>query len=138
MMGQGGSMTKAQQGTTKSVARRKAGARLAPRRHSLRLPVAVEARLAAWCEMHPEKTRSEHVAALLATALAEAERTLPKVKGGIVDRRADTQRPVYLLTGPFAEFRGLVNKHHLRIEHELNHEAPEAPYPAEEYLLDEE
>lgn len=112
--------------------------RLAPRRHSLRLPVAVEARLAAWCEMHPDKTCSEHVAELLAAALAQAERALPKVKGGIVDRRADTQRPVYLLTGPFAEFRGLVNKHHLRIEHELNHEAPEAPYPAVEYLLDEE
>jgi hypothetical protein len=112
--------------------------RPAARRIALTLPVPLAARLAAWCEMHPQRTRSQWLLDWLDAALVGAERSLPRLRGAVVDVHPDTRQPIYLLTGPFAEFHGLVNKHHLELEHELDHEAPEAPYPAVEYLLGEE
>lgn len=111
------------------------------RRCTLRLPLAVAARLEAWCEMHPQRPRTELIAALIESGLAEAERSLPRERGPVVDQQADSRQPIYLLSGPFAEFHGLVNKHHLQLEQALDpgpRTVPEAPYPAVEYLLGEE
>lgn len=106
-------------------------------RYSLRLPVGVAARLAAWCELHPQRSRTELVAELLEAGLAEAERSL-RQPAPAADGPADTRQPVYLPTGAFAEFHGLVQKHHLQLERERDHEAAAAPYPAVDYLLSEE
>jgi hypothetical protein len=108
-----------------------------PRRHSLRLPLGVAARLAAWCELHPQRSRSEWVAELLEAGLAAAERSLPQTVPAF-DGPADTRQPVYLPTGAFAEFHGLVQKHHLQLEREHDHEAGAGPHPAVDYLLSEE
>ncbi len=47
----------------------------------------------------------------------------------------DTKQPIYLLTGPFAEFHGLIHRHHLALEHELAKDDPEALFPVDEYAL---
>jgi hypothetical protein len=106
------------------------------RRYSLRLPLALAARLAAWCELHPQRSRSELVAELLASGLVVAERSLAPAAPLVGS--ADTRQPVYLPAGPFAEFHGLVHKHHLQLERELDHEAAGVPDPAVDYLLGEE
>lgn len=139
------------------------------RRCSLRLPLAVAARLEAWCEMHPQRSRSEWMATLLESGLTEAERSLavahrgpgergkrgPDPAGEVMERAPreegegggpipGAQPSVYLPSGPFAEFHGLVNKHHLQLEQARDAAsrgapaAPEAPFPAVEYLLAEE
>ncbi|MDH3460049.1 MAG: hypothetical protein OEM00_03550 [Burkholderiaceae bacterium] len=112
--------------------------RVATTQYSLRLPVPVAARLAALCEMQPGKTCEQIVAELLTAAMTELERTLPKSKGPVIDYHPDTRQPIYLLTGPFAEFRGLANKHHIQLERELGIEEPEPPYPVDEYMLGED
>src|SRR5512133_1564445 len=93
-----------------------------PTRHSLRLPLGVAARLAAWCELHPQRSRSEWVAELLEAGLAAAERSLPQTVPA-ADGPADARQPVYLPTGAFAESHGLVPKPHLELEREQDHEA---------------
>jgi hypothetical protein len=107
-------------------------------RYVLRLPVGVAARLAAWCELHPQRSRSELVAELLDAALATAEhapRTLPAAPAGST---ADPRLSLYLPSGAFAEFHGLVQKHHLQLERERDREADDTPHPAVDYLLSEE
>jgi hypothetical protein len=47
----------------------------------------------------------------------------------------DSRQPIYLPSGPFAEFRGLVPKHHLALERELAGDEPEPPYPLDDYQL---
>ena len=108
-----------------------------PLRSSLRLPLPLAARLAAWCELHPERSRGELVAELLEAGLEAAERSLPRAPVA-APGPADDRQPVYLPTGAFAEFHGLVQKHHLQLEREHDHEGATAPYPAVDYLLSEE
>lgn len=108
-------------------------------RYSLRLPLPLAARLAAWCEMHPHRSRSELVAELLDAGLAQAEQAWAAVGAQAAAATApDPGAPIYLPTGPFAEFHGLVRKHHLRLEHELDRDEAAAPSPAVDYLLGEE
>ena len=107
-------------------------------RYSLRLPLPLAARLAAWCEMHPQRSRSELVAALLEAGLAQAERAWAAAGASVSAAAPDPNAPIYLPAGPFAEFHGLVQKHHLRLEHELDHDEAVAPSPAVDYLLGEE
>ena len=112
-----------------------------PTRRSLRLPLGVAARLAAWCELHPQRSRGDLVAELLELGLTAAERSLPNEAhqtAPMGDGPGDTRQPVYLPTGAFAEFHGLVQKHHLELERERNHEDAAATYPAVDYLLSEE
>ncbi len=111
------------------------------RRCTLRLPVVVAARLEAWCEMHPQQSRAALISSLLAAGLAEAERSLPGERGPGAEPPSGGRAPVYLPTGPFAEFHGLVSKHHLQLEQALDpasRDAPEMPYPAVGYQLGEE
>ena len=130
------------------------------RRCSLRLPLAVAARLEAWCEMHPQRSRSEWMATLLESGLTEAERSLAGARGGLGEREPNAEgegiqgediepvpgakASVYLLSGAFAEFHGLVSKHHLQLEQARDAASrgapavPEMPFPAVEYLLAEE
>lgn len=97
------------------------------------LPFALASRLEALCEMHPEKTRSQLLNDLLALGLAEVARASVGAASCSVFS-PDTQQPVYLLTGPFDEFHGLVHKHHLAMAHELAQD--ESPvYPAAGYSL---
>jgi hypothetical protein len=52
--------------------------KLTPRQMSIRLPVHVAAKISAFCEMFPMRTRTEIMADLLSTALVGAEQGLSK------------------------------------------------------------
>jgi hypothetical protein len=104
----------------------------------LRLPLPLAARLAAWCEMHPQRPRDQIAAELLAAGLAQAEREWSARGSAAAAMAADPTQPIYLPAGPFARFQDLVLKHHLRLEHERDHDAPASPSPHVDYLLDED
>lgn len=104
----------------------------------LRLPLPLAARLAAWCELHPQRSRNEVVAELLEVALAQAEQAWSMRGTSAVGVAPDPAQPIYLPTGPFAGFRELVRKHHLRLEHEIDRDEPASPGLLIDYPLGDE
>ena len=112
------------------------GLRLARKRYTCRLPLELASRLEALCEMHPLKTRTQIMADVLRLGLAEVERA--RTEAAVAEFHPDTRQPIYLLTGPFAEFHGLTHKHHLAMEHELAKDDPQTSYPVDDYLLGDE
>jgi len=109
--------------------------RLARRKYSFRLPIEFASRLEALCEMHPQTTRVQLLRDLLGLGLAEVARTRSKLMTGPTEFQPDKKQPIYLLTGPFAEFRGLTRKHHLAMEHELAKDDSEPSSSIGEYAL---
>jgi len=116
-------------------AARERGMRLTRKRYACRLPLELASRLEALCEMHPEKTRTQLMGDLLGLGLAEVERAWAGRAVGEAGFQPDTRQPIYLLGGPFAEFHGLIHKHHLAMEHELAKDDPQASSPVENYTL---
>lgn len=91
-----------------------------PQRLSVRLPLGLAARLAAICEMHKEKSRSQIVTDLLSIAISQIANAAPTPSSGADQATFQgSQTPVYLLNGPFSEFHHLVVKHHRQMEREL-------------------
>jgi hypothetical protein len=111
--------------------------RLTRKRYACRLPLELASRLEALCEMHPGKTRTQLMGDLLALGLAEVERAWSGRHAGVAGFQTDTRQPIYLLTGPFAEFHGLIYKHHLAMEHELAQDEPQVASPIDGYALGE-
>lgn len=109
--------------------------RLARKRYSFKLPLELASRLEALCEMHPQKTRSQLIGDLLGLGLAEVERAWSQAATGLGGFHPDTRQPIYLLTGPFAEFHGLTYRHHLAMERELEKDEPQPMPPIDEYML---
>jgi len=107
--------------------------RLARKTYSFQLPLQLAARFEALCELYPERPPAELLADLLGLGLAQLEQHWPRaVASGLPAGR----RPaVYLLTGPFDEFRGLVLKHHTAMERERAGDAPEPLQPLDAYQL---
>jgi predicted DNA-binding protein len=108
---------------------------LARKRYSFRLPIELASRLEALFEMHPKQRRSHLVGDLLRLGLAEVERVQTAVVAGEAEFHPDKKQPIYLLTGPFAEFHGLTRKHHLAMEHELAKDDVEPSNSMGEYSL---
>lgn len=108
--------------------------RLGRKRYSCRLPLELAAKLEALYQMYPGKTRTQLIGDLLGLGLAEVERAWSGSSAGQAGFHPDTRQPIYLLTGPFAEFRGLAHKHHLAMERELG-EDPQVSYPVDAYTL---
>lgn len=107
-------------------------------RQALRLPLPLAARLAAWCQMHPQRSRNQIIAELLDAALSQAEREWSAKDSAVVGVVPDPTQPIYLPMGPFADFRGLVHQHHLRLEHELDRDEPASGSLWVDYPLDDE
>jgi hypothetical protein len=105
------------------------------RRISLRLPLPLAARLAALCELHPNRPRAKILVDLLNLGLAEVERASPPSTGQTPALPHSGPPPVYLLAGPFPEFHHLLVKHHRRLERELAAEDPETPAAPDAYDL---
>ena len=105
------------------------------KRYSFMLPLELASRLEALCEMHPHKTRAQLVGDLLDLGLAEVERARTPSNPELAGFHPDTKQPIYLLTGPFAEFRGLAHRHHLALEHERAKDDPEPLAPRDDYTL---
>ena len=93
--------------------------RLTAKQFSFRLPVHVAAKLAALCEMYPQRTRTQIVADLLSTALADVEAAFPKVEGHARQRGPDSDSDLIEDIGPGTTYRRLANRHYAEIEREL-------------------
>ena len=102
--------------------------RLTPKQQSFRLPVHVAAKLNALCETFPNKSKTEIVGDLLATAIDEVEQQLPTVRGRQVNEDPDLGA-IFELEGQRVEFRRLANKAFKEIERELGTKNPGDLYP---------
>lgn len=92
--------------------------RLTAKQQSFRLPTHVAAKIAALCETFPNKTKTEIVGDLLATALEEVINHLPAQRGEFVADHP-IEGVVYEELGDRAEFRVRANKHYKELEKEL-------------------
>jgi hypothetical protein len=102
--------------------------RLTPKQQSFRLPLHVAAKLDALCAIFPNKTKTEIVGDLLATAIDEIERELPTLRGRQVDQDPDFGA-VYDLQGQRVEFRRVANKIYREIERSLGNKNAADLYP---------
>lgn len=91
------------------------------KRYTCQVSLALAAQLEALFEMHPEADPNQLMADLLALGLAQIERTQSERPPAALERMPDTHQPIYLLTGPFDAFHGLVHKHHLALERAQEH-----------------
>jgi hypothetical protein len=121
--------------------------RLTSKQFSFRLPTHIAAKIAALCEMYPNKTRTQVVADLLTSALDELEQGLPEALGPPIppdeqhdeDQLANMEsRPpedYYYLGGLRAQFRVLANKHYAKFEKDLGNDAA-APLYEQRYVTE--
>ena len=110
---------------------------LARKRYACRLPLQLASRFEALREAYPGKTRNQLLEELLRLGLAEVDQAWgASAAGADTVFHPDTRQPIYLPTGPFAEFHSLVQKHHLALEHEFaTADDPQAAYPVDDYAL---
>jgi len=111
--------------------------RLTPKQFSFRLPLHVAAKIAALCEMYPQKSRTQIMADLLTSALDELEQNLPMGVGSPIDHESEyVERmlanhngedyvPLFYLGGARGKFRNLSNSHFEELERELGNEKSE-------------
>lgn len=112
------------------------GKPLARKRYVCRLPLQLASRLEALREAYPGKTRSQLLEELLRLGLTEVEHAWAGDTAADATFHPDTRQPIYLPTGPFAEFHKLVQKHHLALEHEFPMaDDPQVEYPVDDYAL---
>ena len=104
----------------------KASTRLG-KRYSVKLPLDLATRLEALFEMHPGTPRSHLMADLLRLGVAEVERSRAGEELAHQFAPLDSRQPIYLLSGPFAEFHKLLHKHHLALERAHNEEDASEP-----------
>ena len=111
--------------------------RLTPKQFSFRLPVHVAAKVAALCEMYPQKSRTQIIADLLTSALDELEQNLPAELGcgpspedeyydrKVAEQAGEEYEPCYQIGGPRGRFRSLSNEHFIELEKELGNDNPQ-------------
>lgn len=102
--------------------------RLTPKQQSFRLPLHVAAKLDALCSIFPNKTKTEIVGDLLATAIDEIERELPTRRGRQVNEDHDFGA-VYELQGQRVEFRYTANKLYRELERSMGNKNAADLYP---------
>ena len=110
--------------------------RLTTKQFSFRLPVHIAAKIAALCEMYPQKNRTHIVADLLTSALDELEKNLPEALGSRLDEPTqqhfaeiaamdgEQYEEMFTLGGARARFRNAANRHYSELEKELGNENP--------------
>lgn len=97
--------------------------RITSKQFSFRLPVHVAAKLAALSDMYPQKSRTEIVGDLLATALDELVAGMPYIKGEYIGTDTSGEE-IYDDLGPASTFWNLADKHYLALEKEMGIENP--------------
>jgi hypothetical protein len=110
--------------------------RLTSKQFSFRLPVHIAAKIAALCEIYPQKNRTQIVADLLTTAVDELEKNLPECAGDEVEpedqneiaRQIGAKGTIYYMGGTRRRFRDSANSHYIELETELGNENPEPIY----------
>lgn len=110
--------------------------RLTSKQFSFRLPVHIASKIAALCEIYPQKNRTQIVADLLTAALDDLENNLPEALGSPLDvedqhyarmaaeDHGEKYEEIYTLGGARGRFRNIANKHYDELEKELGNEKP--------------
>ncbi len=98
--------------------------RLTSKQYSYRHPVHIAAKIAALCDMYPQKTRTEIVADLLATAIDDLVSGMPFVDGKVIGIDPDSGEEVREDVGPRSQFWSLADKHYKAIEREMGNKNP--------------
>ena len=116
--------------------------KLTPKQISIRLPILAAARIEAFCEMYPSKTKTQIIADLIATALDQVVDALPSKKGRLLSRDdyppgcdectknyVDSNRQsfldeIYEDIGPKGKFLRLTKKHLRKLEKEADIKEP--------------
>jgi hypothetical protein len=104
--------------------------RLTSKQYSFRLPVHVAAKIAALCDLYPQKTRTEIVGDLLSTAIEDLVSGLPSVDGKILFIEPQTGEEIYEDIGPRAQYWTLADKHYKALEREMGNKNPPSLYDA--------
>ena len=104
--------------------------RLTSKQYSFRLPVHVAAKIAALCEMYPNRTKTEIVGDLLSTAIDEFLAGLPYIKGAYITHDPDTGEEIFDDAGPASVFWQLADKHYKELEREMGNENPPSLHEA--------
>lgn len=102
--------------------------RLTAKQQSFRLPTHVAAKINALCDLFPNRTKTEIVGDLLASALDEAISHLPAYAGDEPAGRDPDDTEVFVAWGPAVDFRRLANKHFRELEKELGNKDAAALY----------
>ena len=113
--------------------------RLTPKQVSLRLPVHIAARIAALCDMYPNKTKTEIMGDLLGMALDQLQASFPQIKGDVVEQISGPQGVTVLYEdlGPTNRFYALSNKYYGELEKELGNGSPTPLFPHDSYIEEE-
>jgi hypothetical protein len=108
--------------------------RLTRKSYSFSVPLELAARIAALCEMHPQKSRSQIIGEVLGLGLADMERSWAQGRSEIGEFPPATGQEIQLQMEPFSEFHRLIYKHHLAMERGLGKDEPPPPFPTNNYL----
>jgi len=98
--------------------------RLTSKQYSFRLPVHVAAKIAALCDMYPQKTRTEIVGDLLSTAIEDLVKGMPSVDGKPLGVDPDTGDEIFEEIGPRSQFWNLADKHYKALVREMGNKRP--------------
>ena len=116
---------------------------LTPKQISIRLPILAAAKISAFCEMYPSKSKSQIIADLIASALDQVVDALPSKKGKYLgpdgddlyrdpdlepyvhpDEQHQTVGGIYEDIGPKGRFLRLYKKHLRELEKDLKIKEP--------------
>lgn len=98
--------------------------RITTKQFSFRLPVHVAAKLLALTDMYPQKSRTEIVGDLLATALDEVVRGMPYIQGSSIGYLNELDEHIYEDIGPATTFWKLADKYYRELEKEMGNPNP--------------
>lgn len=98
--------------------------RLTSKQYSYRHPVHVAAKIAALCDMYPQKTRTEILNDLLSTSIDDLVSGMPYVAGKPFDVDPETGEEMCEDIGPRSQFWTLADKHYKALEREMGNKNP--------------
>ena len=104
--------------------------RITSKQFSFRLPVHVAAKLAALAEMYPQKTRTEIVGDLLATALNELVNGMPFIQGRSYGFDGQFGEEIFEDLGPAPKFWEIADRYYQELEKEMGNENPQSLHEA--------
>lgn len=104
--------------------------RLTSKQYSFRLPVHVAAKIAALCDMYPQKVRTEIVGDLLSTAIDDLISGMPFVEGKALGIDPESRAEIFEDVGPRSQFWKLADKHYKELEREMGNKNPSSLYEA--------
>lgn len=97
---------------------------LTPKQMSFRLPIIVAAKLSALNRLYPNKSKTEIVGYLLASALDQLEEAMPSEKGPLMEDNRLGPGKIYLDAGTKGMFRTFTDDYLRELEEEVGVKKP--------------